>query len=151
MPAHTSIHLRGADAVHAAFVNVSGEIDTSTAKAFREQIFSALKDRAVRSVIVRLKHVPYMDSSGVAVLLELFKATHQRHVKLSLLEPSEATQQALDMVDFAALTPVYGSLRECAECTGITISSLRSGLDLNERSAIADPRDSEDARETRRA
>jgi|GEM_PF-1990017 len=136
MPRQTSIHLRGDSAQSASFINVSGEIDTSTARAFREQLFSGISGNDIQYVIVRLKHVPYMDSSGIAVLLELFKATRKKHLRLSLLEPSEAVRQALGMVDFEALTPVYSTIRECAECTGIGISSLRSGLELNDRESL---------------
>jgi len=60
-----------------------GDIDLSRASSFRQQIVSALTSKP-RLLLIDLAGVPYMDSSGVATLLEMMQATKRGGGKLVL-------------------------------------------------------------------
>jgi anti-sigma B factor antagonist len=60
-----------------------GEIDLGRAPAFREHIFSA-QQKKPRRLIVDLGQVPYMDSSGVATLVEAMQTARRSGSKLVL-------------------------------------------------------------------
>lgn len=53
----------------AVVVRPSGDIDLNRSPSLREQLRAAA-DRQTRRMIVDLREVPYMDSSGVATLVE---------------------------------------------------------------------------------
>jgi anti-anti-sigma regulatory factor len=79
-------------------------------------------------MVVRLKHVEYMDSAGVAVLLELIQAARSTNTDILIVEPSPASRRALGMVDIEALVTIYETIEECAECVHATVGTLREHL-----------------------
>jgi anti-anti-sigma factor len=110
-----------------AFLNVTGDVDVSTAESLRKRLVK-LVERAPKRLILRLKHVPYMDSAGVAVVLELIQAARATKTDLLVIEPSPAATRALGMVDIEALVNVYESVEECAECVAASAGMLRAHL-----------------------
>jgi len=56
----------------AAVIRAQGDIDLYTSPRLREAILQALKERRT-PIVVNLKDVIYMDSSGVATLIEGFQ------------------------------------------------------------------------------
>ncbi|MCK6440318.1 MAG: STAS domain-containing protein [Planctomycetes bacterium] len=109
------------------FINVEGEIDTSTARELRHQLLSALAGET-KFLLVRLKLVPYMDSSGVAVLLEVIKKAHDRGKRFAVLEPSAAAHKAMAIVDLDALVKVYPTIEDCASCTNFPCEQIRQSV-----------------------
>lgn len=53
----------------AATVLVSGEVDVSNADALRKAIDEAIANEDVQAVCVNLAEVPYIDSTGIGVLV----------------------------------------------------------------------------------
>jgi len=115
------------------FVNVTGEVDTSTADSFRKELFHAIADTP-KTLIVRLAHVSYMDSAGLAVLLELVQAARKDNIHIVLLEPSEPAMRTLDMVELDALVQVCKSLDACANKTRLDIHDIRRHTYVEEMS-----------------
>jgi anti-sigma B factor antagonist len=52
-----------------ATVTVVGEVDVSNADALRAAVDAALRDEDVQGVAVNMEHVPYIDSTGIGVLV----------------------------------------------------------------------------------
>jgi anti-sigma B factor antagonist len=71
-----------------------GEVDLSTSPALRDAILAAIK--AQDSVGVDLSQVDYMDSSGVATLVEGLKACAGKK-KFTLVNPSEPVMKVLKL------------------------------------------------------
>ena len=66
-----------------AILSPVGEIDLGRAPAFREHLFT-VQQRKPRRLIVDLGQVPYMDSSGVATLVEAMQTARRSGSKLVL-------------------------------------------------------------------
>ncbi len=111
----------------AAYINVSGEIEMSTALGLRKRLFDAVKRRPY-FLVIRLKHVPYMDSSGLAVFLETIKSARQQGTEVVFLQPSETARKALEVVGLEALVKVYDSVQACSECTTLKPNAIRTNL-----------------------
>ena len=122
---NTIFRLRRDASEGTSYVNVIGDVDVSTANDMRNQLFSALTDKP-RTLVVRLKHVPYMDSAGVAVMLELLKEMRRRKGKVMVLEPSPSAKKALDIVDLPTLVDCYDSIEECAMCMRVSTMSVKT-------------------------
>jgi len=60
-----------------------GEIDLSSSPELRESLLGALRDKPAR-LIVNLCKTPYMDSSGVATLVEAMQKAMRSQTKLVL-------------------------------------------------------------------
>lgn len=66
-----------------AILSPVGEIDLGRAPAFREHLYTAQQKKPKR-LIVDLGQVPYMDSSGVATLVEAMQTARRSGSKLVL-------------------------------------------------------------------
>lgn len=64
-------------------IRTEGDVDLSTSPRLREALLSAY-DRQASHVVVDLKEVPYMDSSGIATLVEALKIARQAGSRLTL-------------------------------------------------------------------
>jgi len=107
-----------------AYLNVSGDVDVSTAEQLRKRLMILAKSSA-KHIILRLKNVQYMDSAGVAVILELVQEARKTKTELLLLEPSPAAKRALGMIEIEALVNLYESMEECAECLNESAQEIR--------------------------
>ncbi len=75
-------------------ITVSGEVDLSSSPALREAILKA-SPKGGGLVAIDLSGVSYMDSSGVATLVEGLKSTGQG--SFCLLAPSAAVMKVLQL------------------------------------------------------
>jgi anti-sigma B factor antagonist len=70
------------------FVFVAGEIDAYTAPKLREELLP-LAEEQNKSLIVSLKEVSYIDSTGLGVFIGLFKQITKNSGELKLVDLSE--------------------------------------------------------------
>lgn len=76
MSSPDSIHMDITVTPEGALVAPVGEIDLGRAPAFREQL-AAVQQKKPRRLVVDLGQVPYMDSSGVATLVEAMQTARR--------------------------------------------------------------------------
>lgn len=77
-------------------IRAAGEVDLYSSPGLRDAILKAL--RAAKSGVgVDLGGVQYMDSSGVATLVEGLKAGGQQQKAFTLLSPSPAVMRVLEL------------------------------------------------------
>lgn len=69
-------------------VNVSGEIDAFTAPKLREELMP-LAEKENANLVINLRDVSYMDSTGLGVFVGLLKAVRKNGGKLKLVELSD--------------------------------------------------------------
>ncbi len=73
-----------------------GEIDLSGAPALRTHLAGA-QQKSMARLIIDLKSVPYMDSSGVATLVEAMQQTRRRGVKLILCNMQDKVRSIFEI------------------------------------------------------
>lgn len=76
-------------------VSVSGEVDLSTSPQVREALLGCIKGG--QSVVVSLSGVTYIDSSGVASLVEAFQMAKSKGLGFALAEISETPMRVLKL------------------------------------------------------
>ncbi len=77
-------------------IQVSGQVDLYTSPNLRKSLLEAI-DKSKETITVQLSHVEYMDSSGVATLVEgLRSATKQKKI-FQILSPSHAVRKVLNL------------------------------------------------------
>jgi anti-sigma B factor antagonist len=69
------------------FVTVAGEIDAYTAPELGEELFPLVEES--KTIIVNLKDVSYLDSTGLSVFVSLFKQLMNNNEELKLIGLSE--------------------------------------------------------------
>lgn len=74
----------------------SGEIDLARSPSMRTQVAEAMK-RSPKRVVIDLSKVPYMDSSGVATLVEALQGTRRSGAKLLLCSLTPRVRSILEI------------------------------------------------------
>jgi anti-sigma B factor antagonist len=76
-------------------ITVSGEIDLENSGNLRQQVHSALDDN--KAVSVDMSAVNYIDSSGIAVLIESKQRAGEGSKEFKIIKPSEAVVSVLKL------------------------------------------------------
>lgn len=82
-------------------VTASGEIDLSSSPKLRQALLAAIDD--YDCVQVQLADIAYMDSSGVATLVEALKASRAKSAQFELVSPSTSVLKVLQLARLDAL------------------------------------------------
>ncbi len=76
-------------------ISTRGEVDLSSSPELRKAVLEAVADAG--SISVDLSGAAYMDSSGVATLVEGLKAASEHDQAFVLLKPSHAVMKVLEL------------------------------------------------------
>jgi anti-sigma B factor antagonist len=89
----------------------SGGIDMSNVPAFRQTLQSAAQ-QAERGLILLLSEVEFIDSSGIAVLIEGFKWSRARSIAYILAQLPPAVKMVIELARLENFFPIAESLDE---------------------------------------
>jgi anti-sigma B factor antagonist len=87
---------------------VSGDVDIASAPALRERLAGAIG--AYAGVVVDLDQVPFLDSTGLGVLVAAHNRAHSAGCTLALARPQRIVKNALRLVQVDTVIDVYESL-----------------------------------------
>jgi anti-anti-sigma factor len=86
-------------------------------EAALESAEAQLEQNGVDRAIVDLSQVPYLDSTGLAFVVELHKLLKNRGGQLALASPNQRVHEVLELTRIGQIVPVYTDM-ESAE-TGL--------------------------------
>lgn len=89
-------------------VSVSGEVDLSWSSRVRSEILSALVEG---NTLVDLSAVTYIDSSGIAALVEGYQTAKKNGQRFGLLATSDAVVKVLELARLDQVFPMYADLQ----------------------------------------
>lgn len=89
-------------------VRVSGEVDMSWSQDLRREILEALTQGPF--VGVDLSAVSYMDSSGIAALVEGFQQSRAAKKKFALIAPSDSVRSVLELARLDRVFPIFDTV-----------------------------------------
>ena len=78
-------------------LDVSGDIDLATSPQLRKALLRELRELRMPRVVLNLKAVQYIDSSGVASLVEALKASRDLGSRLILFGLNSAIREVLQL------------------------------------------------------
>ena len=91
-------------------ITISGEVDLFYSPKLREIILEHLNEK--RHVALELSSVSYIDSSGIASLVEGFQFSKSNHLEFALIATSNAVMQVLRLARLDKVIPLYDSIEE---------------------------------------
>lgn len=89
---------------------ISGEVDLYYSPRAREQILKHLGDN--KNLLVDLSGVEYIDSSGVASLVEGLQLAKSNQLEFGLIGVSDAAMQVLQLARLDKVFPIHASVAE---------------------------------------
>ncbi len=99
-----------------AIIELDGEVDLSCSPDARKQILECLG--ANKDLLVDLSQVTYIDSSGVASLVEGYQTAKKKSLKFGLVGVSEAAMNVLQLARLDKVFPIYDSVDACLQEDG---------------------------------
>lgn len=94
---------------------LSGDVDLHSSPEAREAILACLKQKC--AVLVDLSAVTYMDSSGVASLVEGYQTAKKQGLKFGLVAVAQPVMNVLKLARLDTVFPIHASFEECV--TGV--------------------------------
>jgi anti-sigma B factor antagonist len=93
-----------------AVVELSGDVDLACSPDARATILGCLQDN--RPVIVDLSQVTYIDSSGIASLVEGYQTAKKKNLRFVLVGASEAALSVLKLARLDKVFPIFERIEE---------------------------------------
>ena len=95
-------------------IRPQGEVDMEVSPGLRQALRSAFDGKPKR-VVMHLKEVPYIDSSGIAVLVEGLQWSKKTGVAYSLAECSPQVKGVIDLARLSKIFTVCATLEEATK------------------------------------
>ncbi len=99
-----------------AIVELTGDVDLSCSPKARSTILSCLDE--ARHVLVDLAQVTYIDSSGVASLVEGFQTAKKNKLRFGLIGVSEAVLNVLRLARLDKVFPIHRTVGDRIRADG---------------------------------
>ena len=93
-------------------VHIQGDIDLKSSPELRSAIFDLFEKRGQERVILDLKGVNYIDSSGVASLVEGLQEAKKRKARFILTGLNEAPRHVLNLTRLTSVFEITETLEE---------------------------------------
>ncbi len=97
---------------HVAVVDLAGKITEGEGDAvLREGVFKLLQSDQ-KQILLNLRKVPYMDSSGIGEMVACYKAARDKNGTVKLLNPSEKVSDLLQITWLEEMFETYRNEKE---------------------------------------
>jgi len=96
-----------------SIISLVGEVDLHFSPKAREEILKTLKNK--ENILVDLSEVSYIDSSGIASLVEGYQLSKKSEQSFGLLSVSNAALQVLKLARLDSVFPIYASVDEAKD------------------------------------
>ena len=92
-----------------AVVRVTGEVDVITCGLLRDRLLPIVAGEDFRGLVVNLAGVRFMDSTGIGVLVGVWRRVAATTASLALAAPAPRVRSVLDTAGLTKVLPVYDS------------------------------------------
>lgn len=109
----------------ATFVDVSGDVDLESSTDLRRTLLDVMKNNSPARVLVNLSKVPYIDSSGIATLVEGLKLSQQMKIPYGLFGLGKNPRSVLELARLHKVFQIFETEQEAVEKLGGASSAAR--------------------------
>ncbi len=97
-----------------ALLTVEGYLDVDTATEFQHHLANQLH-HGRRHFLLDLTAVPFMDSSGMNIILRVYQEARELPGSVHIISPAPAVRRILDLTGVSITVPVSESVEEALE------------------------------------
>ncbi|GAA3506272.1 STAS domain-containing protein [Streptomyces prasinosporus] len=97
-----------------ALLKVEGYLDVDTATEFQHHLANQLH-HGRRHFLLDLSAVPFMDSSGMNIILRVYQEARELPGSVHIISPTPAVRRILDLTGVSITVPVSESVDEALE------------------------------------
>jgi anti-sigma B factor antagonist len=93
-------------------VRVKGDVDMNTSPDVRTTIGEAFREGGARALLIDLAGVRYMDSSGIATLVEAMQNCRKQNMRFRLVDLSPPVRDVFEMARLSSIFEVFPSAHD---------------------------------------
>jgi len=98
-------------------LDVEGEIDLYSSTMLRDYIFTTIKQRQPKILIVELSKVTYIDSSGIATLVEGLQLANEYKTRFKIAGLSQIVLEVFQLVRLERVFDIYPTEEEALKAS----------------------------------
>jgi anti-sigma B factor antagonist len=89
---------------------IKGDVDMNTSSDVRSNLGEVFKQGGARALLVNLSGVRYMDSSGIATLVEAMQNCMKQGMKLRLVDLSPSVRDVFELARLSSVFEIFPSV-----------------------------------------
>jgi anti-anti-sigma factor len=94
-------------------ITIAGEVDMATVPELREALLDQI-DTGERGLVLDVSEVPFLDSTGLGVLMEVHRRLREVNGQVALVGARSALIRLLTITNLSRALPVYRSVSDAA-------------------------------------
>ena len=91
-------------------VSLSGDVDLDNSPQVRTVLLKSVREK--QAVLVDMSGVSYIDSSGIASLVEAYQSARRAHTSFALVAVSDAAMRVLELARLDQVFTIHASISE---------------------------------------
>ncbi|HPB30010.1 MAG TPA: STAS domain-containing protein [Candidatus Sumerlaeota bacterium] len=95
-------------------LEISGRLDAATSRQAQDTFLAALDTGSLR-IVVDMKDLDYISSSGLRVFLLVLKKTRELSGKIHLAALRDHVREVFDLAGFSSFFPMFASVPEAVQ------------------------------------
>ena len=104
----------------ATILDLAGKVDIHNTPKFREVLLGTVKLEPM--VLINFKGVQYMDSSGIAILLEGYRQSKSQDKRLILFQLGSMVRGVLELTRLTTVFEIYETEEQALQAVNISAS-----------------------------
>ena len=96
-------------------LRVDGEVIFENSNHVKEEAKEIIKENETKKLIIDLSSTSYLDSSGIGVILSLFKFMRDNNGKLLIANPNEKVKKVFEVTKLNQILDIYNDLNKAIE------------------------------------
>lgn len=92
-------------------IKIKGELDMYNSFDFKKKVLELVDDNE-KPVIIDLKELEYIDSSGISVILKVYTKLQKRNQSVYLVHLKEAITRLIELTSLNDLLPIVDSVKD---------------------------------------
>lgn len=93
-------------------MRLKGDVDMNTSPDVRSGLGEVFRQAGAKALVINLSDVRYMDSSGIATLVEAMQNCMKKGMKLRLVELSPSVQDVFELARLSSIFEIFPSVNE---------------------------------------
>ena len=93
-------------------MRLKGDVDMNTSPDVRNGLGEVFKQAGSKALVINLSGVRYMDSSGIATLVEAMQNCMKKGMKLRLAELSPSVRDVFELARLSSIFEIFSSVNE---------------------------------------
>jgi anti-sigma B factor antagonist len=93
---------------------LKGDVDMNTSPDVRSSLGEVFRQGNAKALLINLSHVRYMDSSGIATLVEAMQNCMKQGMRLRLVELSPSVRDVFELARLSSIFEIFPSVNEAS-------------------------------------